>query len=257
MTKRFPASPTFKKSLGLPGFVGWLVVTTWFLLTVMSPVQARENSSSAAIPVEITAADLLPDIEIALGKKGVTENASIYLAEPEKIIARNTDFAIGYTSYNPGSGRFVVRLTNGASVTGEAQITQSAVVLKRPIARGERISADDIIEIDIEVAQAGNIVQSPDDLIDMEARRTLRANTPIQPRDIALPIAIKKGALITLTYAIEGLRLSHQGIAQANGSAGDIISVKNIQSDRVLKAVVMREGLARVAAPIQPWKENS
>jgi len=69
----------------------------------------------------------------------------------------------------------------------------------------------------------------------------------LRASDIAAPVLVKKGALISLTYVLGGLRLSHQAVALASGGAGDVISVRNVESDRILKAIIQDRNLARVA----------
>ena len=57
---------------------------------------------------------------------------------------------------------------------------------------------------------------------------------------------VKKGSLVTVSFAMEGLRLTQHGVAAASGAVGDIISIENTKSDRTIKAVVTGKNRADV-----------
>ncbi len=243
-----PISRHSEKRTSAPGFIGYLLVVMWFLLTVMTANAAR--AQEPVQPIVLTATDILPHIEQALAEKGMAQGAEIVLKDPQQKFATTGDIAIAFVSYNERSGRFVIRLQGApAAITGFAQTTEIFPVLAHPIDRGGIIQETDIIFVETAGARTSQFVRNADDLIGMKARRPIRAQTPLRASDIETPVLIKKGALVTLTYGVKGLRLSHQGVALGAGGAGDVITVRNVQSDRVLKAVVDGENIARVASP--------
>jgi flagella basal body P-ring formation protein FlgA len=198
----------------IPGFIAWVTILLWFLLAIMAAgtAQAEENQT-----VILTASDILPDIEAALTERGMAAGAQIVLNEPAIPVSTGGDIDIAHVSYNGQSGRFVIRLQNSqAAIMGTAKTVTSFPVLTRYIERGEIIHETDIAYVESAEARAGMFVQDAADLIGMEARRPLRPQSPLRSSDVTAPVLIKKGALITLTYAIEGLRLSHQGVARSS-----------------------------------------
>lgn len=234
---------------GIPGFIAYLLVAMWFLLTVMASAKAEAQEIETA-PVVLTASDILPEIEGALSKEGMPPGAEISLSSPEQIISANGAATISFVSYNPASGRFVIRINDlKTPIAGYARAVLTFPVVSRVINRGEIITEADIAYLQLANSRPGLFIDNAEALIGMAARRPLKPQTPLRRSDVAAPILVKKGTLITLTYALDGLRLSHQGIALASGGAGEVISVRNVQSDRVLKAIVQSENLARVAAP--------
>lgn len=239
-------APVERKTSG-PGFLGYLMIALWFLLTVLASTAARAETEPA--PLILTASDILPDIEAALAAHGAPAGAEIVLNDPDQTFAVSGPVEIGHVSYSPASGRFVIRLANAPiAVAGMAQISERVPVLTRALERGDIIDEDDIAYV--ETARGGaNIVRNADALVGKEARRSLNAQTPLRPSDIAAPVLVKKGALVTLSYAVEGLRLTHQGVALNSGVEGEVISVRNIQSERVLKGVVAAENFVAIAAP--------
>lgn len=241
----------FEKRASAPGFLGYLLVIMWLLLTIMTANAAHgQDAADPAPQITLAAADILPQIEQALTAKGMSPGAEIILKDPQQTIVTSGNMSIAYVSYNERSGRFVIRLEGQQiSVSGIARTIETFPTLTRAIARGDIIDETDITFVEAANAHAGLFIRDAEDLIGKEARRPLRARSPLRASDVVTPVLIKKGALVTLLYDIEGLRLSHQGIALSDGSAGDLINLRNVQSDRVLKAIVDGENIARVAAP--------
>lgn len=236
----------FQKKSGSVGFLGVLMIALWFLLTIMAPSAARANDAGMLLSVS----DVLPDIEAALSKKGMAKGAEITLSNPEQTVFANGDVIFSHVSYNAQSGRFVIRPAGGAqAITGIARLSESFPVLMRNIERGDIIQETDIDYLESADMRAGAFVQDAEKLIGMEARRPLRAQVPLRASDVAAPILIKKGALVTVTFNMDGLRLTHQGVAMTSGAAGDVIGVKNIQSERILKGVIDGQNLVSIAAP--------
>ena len=236
----------YEKKSGSVGFLGVLMIAMWFLLTIMAPSAARANDSAVAL----TAEDILPDIEAALAAKGMADGAEITLSNPGQTFYAVDAVTFSHASYNPQSGRFVLRIAGGATtITGFARLSESFPVLARAIDRGDIIQETDIVFIDSADMRAGVFLRDAKKLIGMEARRPLRAQSPLRPSDVTAPVLVEKGALVTVTFVMDGLRLTHQGVAMSAGSAGEVIAVKNIQSERMLKGVIDGRNLVSIAAP--------
>lgn len=228
-----------------------LTIAAWSLFTIIAPTSLY--AETAPKQVALTASDILPDIEAALAAHGAPAGAEIVLNNPDQRFAVSGPVEIAHVSYSAASGRFVVRLANApVALAGVAQMSESVPVLTRAIARGEIINEDDIAYVETAGARGGNFVRDAAALIGKETRRPLSAETPLRASDVVAPVLVRKGALVTLSYAIEGLRLTHQGVAMKSGTKGDVISVRNIQSERVLKGVVRSENLVAVASPRAP-----
>ena len=228
--------------------IGYVMVLLWFLLTVMTTGVVRAEETLA--PVTLSASDILPDVEAALSARGMPADAEISLNNPEQTFVTYGAVAIEHVSYNNLSGRFVIRLSNTqAAITGVARVSRTFPVLAAPLARGERITEGNIVYVELKDGYAGQHITNADEIIGMETRRPLRANLPIRKADVTAPVLIKKGALVTVAYIAEGLRLSHQGVALNSGGEGDFISVQNIQSERTLKGIIAGTNLVRIATP--------
>jgi flagellar basal body P-ring formation protein FlgA len=144
---------------------------------------------------------------------------------------------------DPRSGRFEAtlavagRAARAIRVAGSAVETVEVVTLSRPLARGEIVSAADIRTDRRPKAQAHDAV-APADAAGLAARRPIREGQPLRAGDLMRPQHVERGGFVTLIYAGAGLSLSLKAKALAAGAAGDVISVQNLQSKRVVNGVV-------------------
>ena len=83
------------------------------------------------------------------------------------------------------------------------------------------------------------------------ARRNMRASTPLFAFDFAKTILVKKGDLVTMSIDIPGIQLSAQGQAMANAGKGDVISIMNTTSRRMVEARVTGAGTAIISPASQ------
>ncbi len=157
----------------------------------------------------------------------------------------------------PESGRFnaTVAIDVGGedrtvSVTGRAVETMAVPVLNRPIDRRDIVHASDISIVRIDKRRVpGSAVIDTSDLVDMAAKRPLRAGETIATADIEPPRIILRGDLVTLQYSRPGLTLSARGRAMGDGAKGDLVSVLNEQSKRTIQGIVTGAGVVEVTAP--------
>lgn len=139
------------------------------------------------------------------------------------------------------------------TVTGRAIETIAVPVLSRPIDRRDVIHASDVTIARIDKRRVpGSAVIETNDLVDMAAKRPLRAGEIIATADIEPPRVILRGDLVTLQYARPGLTLSARGRALGDGAKGDLVSVLNEQSKRTVQGVVTGAGAVEVTASSGP-----
>ena len=122
------------------------------------------------------------------------------------------------------------------------------VTILRP---GETIRSADVKWMPIRARSVRDtIVTDMDDLIDMEPRRALRQHTPIRLSDLRQPLDVEKGSVVTMLFQTPAMSLSATGIAEQDGTQGDIIRVRNSQTKLVVDARIT--GPDRVAVQILP-----
>lgn len=135
----------------------------------------------------------------------------------------------------------------GGSSTGEQQAeAREIAVLNRDVPRGEVITAMDVAFASLSEAAGRDALTDPEALIGKTAKRPLRAGAALRAGDVMDTPAVKRGEVVTLIYESGGLRLSLRGRALADGAVGSMVRVANIQTNKVLEAIVDGQGTARV-----------
>lgn len=133
-------------------------------------------------------------------------------------------------------------------VTGIVHETVEAVVLVRSLQRGEAIRSGDLAVERRPRGEAGtDVLTRPEQALGMAARRPLRAGQPVRDGDLMRPELVQRNETVTLIYEVPGIVLTMRGIAQEAGAEGDVISVMNQQSKRIVQGTV--SGAGRVTVP--------
>lgn len=155
-------------------------------------------------------------------------------------------------THDPRSALFraeIAAYPGGAPVqiSGRARRVADVPVLNRTLARGDIISESDISWLRLPENQVrGEIMLSAEGLVGMTAQRALTADRPIRSYDIAPPIVVERGELVSLVYEIGNLTLAVQARALENAETGAFIRFVNLQSNRTVEAQVTGPGLAHV-----------
>jgi flagella basal body P-ring formation protein FlgA len=134
-------------------------------------------------------------------------------------------------------------------ISGQLVETVEVVVPRRAIARGETLGkADLIVERRPRDAQTGEFIGDLRAAVDKVARRALFAGMPLRGGDVQREEIVAKGDLVTIVYEAPGLMITMRGRASDAGAMGDVVSVTNPQSKRVLQGTVSGPGRVSVQA---------
>jgi flagellar basal body P-ring formation protein FlgA len=132
-------------------------------------------------------------------------------------------------------------------VTGRLIRMTTLPVLKRPLAPGETIRADDLEGLVVRADGVGpDVVTDRRELIGKAPRRSLHAHEALRAGDVQPPIVVRRGDLVTIVLETATLRLTAQGKALEDGGAAATIRVANTKSDRVIDAAVIGPNLVAV-----------
>ncbi|ALK08787.1 flagellar basal body P-ring formation chaperone FlgA [Blastochloris viridis] len=161
-------------------------------------------------------------------------------------------------SFDPRSGRFDAGIEVPGSdaarrqalrISGVAVVTTEAVVLARSVARGEALRDGDLIverRPRSELANDGFV--SADSAIGMAPRRALQAGQMLRAADLVKPDLVSRNDIVNLVFAVPGVSLTTRGKANSSGAEGDIVSVTNLQSKRIIQGAVTAPGTVTVSA---------
>lgn len=190
------------------------------------------------------------DYEIALSNP----NLMIHIASEQPATAEIVNLSI-----DPSSERFnaVVSVPAGDpsarrhNVTGRMFAMIEVPVPASMLRPGETIREGDIKWVPVRATSVrDSIVTDISNLIDMEPRRTLRQDTPVRRADLRQPLDVEKDQVVTMIFETANMSLSATGVAEQDGTIGDIIRVRNSQTKLTIDARVT--GPDRVAVQILP-----
>ncbi len=236
---------------------------------IITSASELEGSGAAQVVVTRAARRLLAsDIEEAV-KTGLQERYGVdarafaltldggapsVAIEPELI----GDAVVSDLTYDARSRRLQARISVPGSmamrlkpvrVAGQLVETVEVVVPRRAVARGETLGkADVLVERRPRDGQANDLIGDPRAATDKVATRALMAGAPLRAGDLRREEIIAKGDLVTLVYESRGLTITMRGRASEAGAMGDVISVTNPQSKRVLHGTVSGPGRISVQA---------
>lgn len=136
-----------------------------------------------------------------------------------------------------------------APVSARTGVNVEVLTYARSLAAGDVIQPEDVIWASVQshLAPVG-APQDAEAVIGLEAKRALRAGTPVGPRDLASPQVIARNDMVEVAYINDGVELTVTGKATRNASAGEAVPILNVQSNRTIDAVAVAPGRA-VAGP--------
>jgi flagellar basal body P-ring formation protein FlgA len=141
------------------------------------------------------------------------------------------------------AGKVAKRLHGTATIA----VTQEVVSLVRPIAQGEIITADAVSRTQIQVTQPlRQVVTQPEDIIGKRARRSLAGNAPLSTQDVTTVAVVHRGGMVRIVLESSVIKVSTPGEALEAGKPGDTIRVKNISSQREVRAQVIDKQTVRI-----------
>jgi len=121
----------------------------------------------------------------------------------------------------------------------------SYVVAASPIRKGEAISAGQIREESaIGFPALGNLAQSAPQVVGLIALRDFKAGAEIRLNQLTAPQEVARGEMVEIQVLSGAARLALTGKAESSGRIGDIITIRNLTSNRIFQARVSGKGKA-------------
>jgi len=193
-------------------------------------------------------------IEQLDGNKRAADLDLVFDHTPEPLVVPSDaaeEISFLHADFEARTGRFVaVITTSGKSAgtvqrkfTGRAIDVVSAPVMSRPVDRGGRISSEDVTMTRMPRSTVPtNALFDASDVIGMVATRPLRNGAIVRVRDVERPRVVRKSDMVTVVYSAPGLQLTSKAQALDSGGKGDVVTIMNLRSKRVIEAVVTGEG---------------
>lgn len=125
-------------------------------------------------------------------------------------------------------------------------------VASRRIQSGEILRAEDLDWISLRADRlARDILTEPEQMIGMTPQRAaIAAHAPLRQSDLRPPRLVTKGEQVTMTLTSTNMVLTARGLALDHGGLGEIVRIRNTQSQAIVEAEVTAPGTVRVASPL-------
>jgi len=135
------------------------------------------------------------------------------------------------------------------TVAFHVHVFETIAVAERDIARGEKFSDGNTTLRRMEVSSLapGSVFTETAQLAGMKAARVIRAGMPVTRHVVIVPPVVRRGAVVTIVFRTDSIKLTARGIAREDGAPGDIIRVKNVDSGREISAEVQPDGSVSVS----------
>jgi len=135
-----------------------------------------------------------------------------------------------------------------ASLTATIEVWRNVAVVIHALPGGSVIKPDDV---EMQPRNLGDLhdqyIGETDRAVGWTARRAIAAGTVLSARQLVAPIAINKGDEVRIRSGAGPVAVSMNGTALNDGMPGEQIAVRNVQSDRVIRAWVVAPGLVSTA----------
>jgi len=225
-----------------------------------------EQNNILSVKVErasqlVTENDIIQSLTNLLQNKGYLSdavNATVELSTPVPDQHASTQVAnpisIRSLRFDRNTGRFSARLTIGGRkdlhpirLVGRAMETMFVPVMTRNMRKGEIVKEDDIVMQNLPKRQA--MASKPArmaDIIGKETRQSIRTGSIATTGYFTDPNIINRSDIVTIRFNAGNLTLTMRGKALVPGAEGDIVSVQNLQTHRIVRGIVKGPGLIEV-----------
>lgn len=132
-------------------------------------------------------------------------------------------------------------------VPAHIKIFANVIAAAQPLLRGSEISATDVIFVRQELSQlrSGYFIKT-ESVIGKILTQNLSAGHAITPKRVKAAFLVRRGEKVTIEVSIGTLKVRGKGEALKDAARGELVSVRNSQSKRIVQGVVTKPGTVNV-----------
>jgi len=170
-----------------------------------------------------------------------------------RLAACDSDLTQSLESPAQPVGRVTVRVSCEGStpwtvfVPAQVRIFRPVVLVKTALRRDSIIGAGDValVEQDVSLLNRGYVTEV-EQVIGRKLTRATRTDQVLTPAMLQLAEAVRRGDQVVISARSGGINVRMQGEALSGGTLGEQISVRNLTSQRVIRARVAGPGQVEV-----------
>ncbi len=130
-------------------------------------------------------------------------------------------------------------------------------VLKREVRSGDVIGEADVEIRDFPITHTRtDTITDSAVLIGKSPVAAISPSRPVREHEIASPAIVKKNGIVSMRYTSPGMEITTTGQAMNEGARGDVISVRNTASRKIVRASVVDAGTVSIVGTGEPYASN-
>ncbi len=128
-------------------------------------------------------------------------------------------------------------------IAGQFVETAEVVLPTRPVTKGETLASGDVtLERRPRDGSGTEFLSDLQSAIGKVVRRPVMPGQPLRASDVQRQEIIARNDIVTMVFETPGLVVSMRGRANEAGAVGDVISVQNLQSKKIIQATITGPG---------------
>lgn len=131
-------------------------------------------------------------------------------------------------------------------VVAELKKYANVPVLTRPMKSGDVITEDAVTTEMRLLLSYQDAITDVKAVVGMQATRLLSTGQMLSARDLKRETILKKGQMVKAIFGAEGLEISITAQAEEGGAVGDVIKIKNIDSNKMFAAKIIDRGVVKI-----------
>ena len=132
------------------------------------------------------------------------------------------------------------------SATSTSTITVWTATANKALKKGQRLTHDDIAIEPIKLYKDQKVFFKANEIAGSKIKRSVNKGDLLTTSSMYLDYDVEKGHSVDVVFQSKTIRLETLGIALESGLIGDTVSVKNQQSGKLLRGVVIEKNRVRV-----------
>jgi len=243
--------------------IAWcvLALAALGLLAAAGPASAADPASAPAAADEAAAGlggaiakQAREFVQDNGARPGMRVEVEVGALDPRlRLAACDSDLTQSLESPAQPVGRVTVRVSCEGStpwtvfVPAQVRIFRPVVVVKTALRRDSIIGAGDValVEQDVSLLNRGYVTEV-EQVIGRKLTRATRTDQVLTPAMLQLAEAVRRGDQVVISARSGGINVRMQGEALSGGTLGQQISVRNLTSQRVIRARVVGPGQVEV-----------
>ena len=128
------------------------------------------------------------------------------------------------------------------------EVFDDVLVAARPLIKGQKIDESQVTYEKHDIARLKNGYYSKESVLGLlEAKRNLARGSVLTPANLKPLMLVRSGQRVTLLLDYNGLQVKSSGKALQSARLGELVKVRNSQSNKIVEGVVAGEGLVRIS----------